>query len=159
MRESKKFSHSTDSAERFFCAPARKERKEESWQSVYSPPSPSPKGIPTRSATRSPTRCSTPFWKRTPTAESPARRPSPPALSTSWARSRRAATSIFPRSHARSSARSATTARSTASTATPAASSPTSTSRAATSPWASITPMRTRKAARATSTTARVTRA
>ena len=35
----------------------------------------------------------------------------------------------------------------------------TSTSRAATSPWASITPMRTRKAARATSTTARVTRA
>ena len=36
MRESKKFSHSTGSAERFFCAPARKERKEESWQSVYS---------------------------------------------------------------------------------------------------------------------------
>lgn len=50
-------------------------------------------------------------------------------------------------------------ARSTALTVTPAALSRTSTSRAAISRWASTTPLKIRKAARASSTTARATRA
>ena len=45
----------------------RKERKRK-WQNICLPPNRSPKDIPTRSATRSPTQCSTQSWKRTRTA-------------------------------------------------------------------------------------------
>ena len=105
----------------------------------FSRPNPSPRGIPTKSATRSQTPSSTPSWRRTPVPALPARRPAPPASSTSWARSRPAATWTSPARRARSSAPSAMTAPSTALTATPAASSPTSTARAPTLRWAPTT--------------------
>ena len=156
--EEQKARYSVGSTEYFLFFPTMRKEEKEPWQNVYSPPNPSPRGIPTRSATRSPMRCSTRSLKKTPTAAWPARRPSPPALFTSWARSPRAAMSTSRRSRATSSATSATTARSTALTVTPAVSSRTSTSRAAISRWASTTPLKIRKAARASSTTARATR-
>ena len=106
--EEQKARYSVGSTEYFLFFPTTRKEEKEPWQNVYSPPNPSPRGIPTRSATRSPMRCSTRSLKKTPTAAWPARRPSPPALSTSWARSPRAAMSISRRSRATSSATSAT---------------------------------------------------
>ena len=135
-------------------------RRYSQWQTTCSPPNPSPRAIPTKSATRYPTRYWTPYSEKTPWATSPASAPPRPASSTSWAKFPPAATWTSRKSRARSSATSAMTTPPAASTATPAPCSPPSTSSPATSPWASISPSSSRRARRATAwRTAPATRA
>ncbi len=121
MRKAKKFSHSTDSAERAFVFYAKERKESKSWQSVYSPPKSVTEGHPDKICDQISDAVLDAILKKRPrTAVSPCETTVSTGLVLVMGEITTSCYVDIPRSCATSCATSATTARNSALTATPA---------------------------------------